>query len=142
MVSLIWTDKVELFFRFDIPECLSVNSFHWNTQTQQKSFEAQNLSESNIFLIAETLMPKRNVIQMEQTLVPTYSQFKQEKIPTTPLLPRSRIKMSTSNTTTPSKTNLEYIHQVYMREDDFNVLTRTGNIFFYQGRPHFTQNLD
>lgn len=78
----------------------------------------------------------------DQTLVPTYSQFKQEKITTTPLQPRPRMKMPPVRATTPSISNGDYLHQVCMREDDFNMLTRSGHIFFLKGKPHYTHHLD
>lgn len=34
-----------------------------------------------------------------------------------------------------------FIHQVYMSEEDFNVFTQNGNIFFHEGKPHYQQKL-
>lgn len=72
-----------------------------------------------------------NSFKMDQTLVPSYSQFKSDKCNKDwTLISRSQM---------PSKSKEEHLHPVYMSEEDVNRLLQSGHIIFGQGKLRYKE---
>lgn len=81
---------------------------------------------------------KKENVDADLTLVPSYDQFRsdKEKRDWTLRTPDRRTKCQ-SKTILPSQSHDKYIQQVFMREEDVNRLIKRGNIYFSQGKLYY-----